>query len=47
MNRLGLQPSIIQEIEEVMARIKAQGQVTILLVERYLEFAWRLADAFL
>ena len=42
----GIQPSIIQEIEEVMARIKAQGQVTILLVEQYLEFAWRLADAF-
>jgi urea transport system ATP-binding protein len=42
----GIQPSIIQEIEEVIARIKAQGQVTILLVEQYLEFAWRLADAF-
>jgi urea transport system ATP-binding protein len=42
----GIQPSIIQEIEEVIVRIKAQGQVTILLVEQYLEFAWRLADAF-
>jgi urea transport system ATP-binding protein len=42
----GIQPSIIQEIEEVIARIKAQGQVTILLVEQYLEFAWHLADAF-
>jgi urea transport system ATP-binding protein len=42
----GIQPSIIQEIEEVMARIKAQGNVTILLVEQYLAFAWRLADAF-
>jgi urea transport system ATP-binding protein len=42
----GIQPSIIQEIAEVIARIKAQGQVTVLLVEQYLEFAWRLADAF-
>ena len=42
----GIQPSIIQEIEEVIARIKTEGQVTILLVEQYLEFAWRLADAF-
>jgi urea transport system ATP-binding protein len=42
----GIQPSIIQEIEEVIVRLKAQGQVTILLVEQYLEFAWRLADAF-
>jgi urea transport system ATP-binding protein len=42
----GIQPSIIEEIEAVIARIKAQGQVTILLVEQYLAFAWRLADAF-
>jgi len=42
----GIQPSIIQEIEEGIAQIRAQGQVTILLVEQYLEFAWRLADAF-
>ena len=42
----GIQPSIIQEIEAVMARIKAQGNLTILLVEQYVEFAWRLADAF-
>jgi urea transport system ATP-binding protein len=42
----GIQPSIIQEIEAVIAQIRAQGQVTILLVEQYLEFAWRLADAF-
>ena len=42
----GIQPSIIEEIEAVIGRIKAQGQVTILLVEQYLEFAWRLADAF-
>jgi urea transport system ATP-binding protein len=42
----GIQPSIIQEIEEVIVRIKTQGHVTMLLVEQYLEFAWRLADAF-
>jgi urea transport system ATP-binding protein len=42
----GIQPSIIHEIEEIIAQITAQGQVTILLVEQYLEFAWRLADAF-
>jgi urea transport system ATP-binding protein len=42
----GIQPSIIQGIEEVIARIKAQGHVTMLLVEQYLAFAWRLADAF-
>jgi urea transport system ATP-binding protein len=42
----GIQPSIIQEIEQVIAQIKARRRVTILLIEQYLEFAWRLADAF-
>ena len=42
----GIQPSIIQEIEGVIVQIKAPGRVTVLLVEQYLEFAWRLADAF-
>jgi urea transport system ATP-binding protein len=42
----GIQPSIIEEIEAVIGQIKEHGQVTILLVEQYLEFAWRLADAF-
>jgi urea transport system ATP-binding protein len=42
----GIQPSIIDDIAEVIAQIKAQGNVAILLVEQYLEFAWRLADAY-
>jgi urea transport system ATP-binding protein len=42
----GIQPSIIQEIAEVIARLKDEGRVTILLVEQYLDFASRLADAF-
>ncbi|HSF29131.1 MAG TPA: urea ABC transporter ATP-binding subunit UrtE [Candidatus Tectomicrobia bacterium] len=42
----GIQPSIIEEIEEVILRIKAQGHITILLIEQYVAFAARLADAF-
>jgi urea transport system ATP-binding protein len=42
----GIQPSIIDEIEEVILRLKTQGEVTILLVEQYLAFASRLGDAF-
>jgi urea transport system ATP-binding protein len=42
----GIQPSIILEIEEVIQRLKAQGTVAILLVEQYLEFAWRLANLY-
>lgn len=40
----GIQPSIISEIEDVIGRIKAEGKMSILLVEQYLEFALRLAD---
>lgn len=40
----GIQPSVIQQVEEVIERIKAH--VSILLVEQYLEFAWRLADSY-
>ncbi|HYM09643.1 MAG TPA: urea ABC transporter ATP-binding subunit UrtE [Bryobacterales bacterium] len=40
----GIQPSIIDEIEDVISRIKQRQSVSILLVEQYLEFAWRLAD---
>lgn len=42
----GIQPSIIDDIAAVIAQIKAQGNVALLLVEQYLEFAWRLADAY-
>lgn len=42
----GIQPSIIDDIAGVIAQIKAQGNVAVLLVEQYLEFAWRLADAY-
>lgn len=40
----GIQPSVIDEIEEVILRVKENGKPSILLVEQYLEFAWRLAD---
>lgn len=42
----GIQPSIIDEIEDVIVRLKEQRSVSILLVEQYLEFAWRLADSY-
>src|SRR5437016_12247345 len=42
----GIQPSIILEIEEALRRIKAELGLAVLLVERYLDFAERLADAY-
>jgi len=41
----GIQPSIILEIEDAIAELKAGG-MSILLVEQYVEFAMRLADTY-
>lgn len=40
----GIQPSVILEIEAVLQRLKTAGNMSILLVEQYLDFASRLAD---
>lgn len=42
----GIQPSIITEIEETIARLHGMTDITILLVEQYVEFALRLADRY-
>ena len=42
----GIQPSIILEIESVINRIKNMGNIAVLMVEQYLEFAMRVADDF-
>ena len=42
----GIQPSIIKEIGRVIERLAARGDMAILLVEQYLDFAERLADAY-
>lgn len=40
----GIQPSIIKDIGRVLEHLRAQGQMAILLVEQYLDFAKALAD---
>lgn len=42
----GIQPSIVEQIENVIEGFKAQRRFAILLVEQYMEFAARLADSF-
>ncbi len=42
----GIQPSVVQEIEAVLHRIKREGRRSILLVEQYLEFARAICDRF-
>ena len=42
----GIQPSIILEIEDAIRRIRDEMGLAVLLVEQYLDFAERLADAY-
>lgn len=42
----GIQPSIIQEISRVIKKLKGQGNITMLIVEQYLEFVLEVADYF-
>jgi urea transport system ATP-binding protein len=42
----GIQPSVITQIGQVLKSLKARGDVSILLVEQYLEFALNLADRY-
>jgi urea transport system ATP-binding protein len=42
----GIQPSIIKEIERVIKALSERGDMAILLVEQYFDFARELADQF-
>jgi urea transport system ATP-binding protein len=43
----GIQPSIIKDIERVIALLRDRGTMAIVLVEQYFDFAKRLADQFM
>ncbi len=42
----GIQPNIIQQIARVIEHLKAKGDIAIVLVEQYFDFAYGLADQF-
>jgi len=42
----GIQPSIIQQIGRVIAHLRSRGDMAIILVEQYFDFAYALADRF-
>ena len=42
----GIQPNIIQQIGRVIELLKARGDMAVVLVEQYFDFAYGLADAF-
>jgi urea transport system ATP-binding protein len=43
----GIQPSIIKDIERAIRALAATGEMAILLVEQYYDFARSLADHYL
>lgn len=43
----GIQPSVIKEIGQVIAHLARQGDMAILLVEQFYDFAAQLADHYL
>jgi urea transport system ATP-binding protein len=42
----GIQPNVIDQIGDTIKLLRAEGRMSILLVEQYLDFAKELADAF-
>lgn len=40
----GIQPSVIEQIGHVLSYLKAKGDMAVVLVEQYFEFAYGLAD---
>jgi urea transport system ATP-binding protein len=42
----GVQPSVVQQIQEVLGRIRTELGVGIIIVEQNLDFAWRFADRY-
>jgi urea transport system ATP-binding protein len=42
----GIQPNIIQQIGRVISHLRSKGDMAIVLVEQYFDFAYDLADSF-
>ncbi|MGH9690779.1 MAG: urea ABC transporter ATP-binding subunit UrtE [Candidatus Acidiferrales bacterium] len=42
----GIQPSIVQQIDDAIRRIQNELKISILLVEQYLDFVWSIANRF-
>ncbi len=42
----GIQPSIVQQIDDAIKAIQKELKISILLVEQFLDFVWSIADRF-
>ncbi|MGI4877481.1 MAG: urea ABC transporter ATP-binding subunit UrtE [Janthinobacterium lividum] len=43
----GIQPNIVQQIEDALLRVRKELNVAILIVEQNFDFAWRFADRYM
>ncbi len=41
----GIQPSVIKDIGRAISYLREQGDMAIILIEQYFDFAWELADS--
>mgnify|MGYP000686749795 CR=1 FL=1 len=42
----GIQPNVIQQIGDVIRALKSEGEMSIILVEQYFDWAQKLSDSF-
>ncbi|MEQ6334482.1 urea ABC transporter ATP-binding subunit UrtE [Sphingobium sp. MK2] len=42
----GIQPNVVQQIEAALVHVRDQLDMTVLVVEQYLDFVWRFADRY-
>lgn len=42
----GIQPSVVQQIEQALAHVRDELGMTVIVVEQYLDFVWRFADRY-
>jgi urea transport system ATP-binding protein len=40
----GIQPNVVQQIEDALRKVRRELGVTVMIVEQYLDFAWSFAD---
>ncbi len=42
----GIQPNVVQQIEDALRRVRTELGITVLIVEQYLDFAWGFAQKY-
>ncbi|MBA4354207.1 MAG: ABC transporter ATP-binding protein, partial [Novosphingobium sp.] len=42
----GIQPNVVQQIEDALRRVRDELGMSLLIVEQYLDFVWRFADRY-